>query len=92
MNEVGPINSVVPHEVGRARAEFRRGADRMASPERDDRVEISTTARALSEADATSDVRTDKVAQIRAAIERGDYETDEKLDVTIDRLLSELGG
>lgn len=92
MNEVSPINTVVPHEVGCARAEARQGVAKMASPERDDRVEISSAARALSEADTTSDVRTDKVAQIRAAIERGDYETDEKLDVTIDRLLSELGG
>ncbi|MBN1491232.1 MAG: flagellar biosynthesis anti-sigma factor FlgM [Phycisphaerae bacterium] len=90
MNEVGPINSVVQHEVGRARAEARRGVAAMASPERDDRVEISSAARALSETDR-ADVRADKVAQIRAAIERGDYETDEKLDVTIDRLLSELG-
>ena len=38
----------------------------------------------------SNDVRLDKVAQIKAQIEAGTYETDEKLDVAADRLLDDL--
>jgi anti-sigma28 factor (negative regulator of flagellin synthesis) len=38
----------------------------------------------------SNDVRTDKVAQVKAEIEAGKYETDEKLDAAIDRLLDDL--
>jgi|TARA_B100000700_G_scaffold39076_1_gene39117 negative regulator of flagellin synthesis FlgM len=37
------------------------------------------------------EIRTDRVAQIREAIESGTYETEEKLDIAIDRLLDEIG-
>ena len=37
------------------------------------------------------EIRTDRVAQIREAIESGTYETGEKLDIAIDRLLDEIG-
>ena len=36
-------------------------------------------------------IRTDRVAQIRQAIEAGTYETQDKLDIAIDRLLDEIG-
>ena len=35
--------------------------------------------------------REDRVAEIRAAIQAGTYETDDKLSVALDRLLDELG-
>ena len=37
------------------------------------------------------EIRTDRVAQIREALESGTYETEEKLNVAIDRLLDEIG-
>ena len=37
------------------------------------------------------EIRTERVAQIREAIESGTYETQEKLDIAIDRLLDEIG-
>ncbi len=37
-----------------------------------------------------NDIRTEKVAGIRAEIEAGKYEDDHKLDVATDRLLDEL--
>ena len=36
------------------------------------------------------DVRVDKVAQVKAAIADGSYETDDKLNIASDRLLDEL--
>ena len=42
-------------------------------------------------ADAASDIRFDRVNAIRAAIADGSYETPEKLDLALDRLLERLG-
>lgn len=39
----------------------------------------------------SGDVRTDKVASIRAQIEAGTYDTDEKLDGSLDGLLDDIG-
>ncbi len=54
-----------------------------------DRVELSGVQSFLSTL-KSNDVRTDKVAEIKAAIEAGTYESDDKLDVAIDRLLDDL--
>jgi anti-sigma28 factor (negative regulator of flagellin synthesis) len=37
-----------------------------------------------------NDIRTDKVAAIKAQIEAGTYEDDKKLDAAVDRLLDDL--
>lgn len=46
---------------------------------------------AVRAADATADVRLDRINAIRAAIADGSYETPEKLDIALDRLLDRLG-
>lgn len=54
-----------------------------------DRVELSGLGgvlRALKQ----NDIRADKVAQIKSAIESDAYESDDKLDAAIDRLLDDL--
>ena len=38
----------------------------------------------------SNDVRTEKVSEVRAAIEAGTYETEDKLDAAADKLLNEL--
>ncbi len=54
-----------------------------------DSVTLSTEA--VRAADAASDIRFDKVAAIKAAIADGSYDTPEKLDIALDRLLERLG-
>ncbi len=54
-----------------------------------DRVEVSDHARYLATLRSMPPIRADKVAQIKAQVEDGTYETDEKLAVAIDRLLAE---
>lgn len=54
-----------------------------------DKVELSGMSHLLK-ALKTNDVRTDKVADIRAQIEAGTYETDDKLDAAADKLLDDL--
>ena len=53
-----------------------------------DAVNLSTDA--VRAAESASDIRMDKVAAIRAAIAQGTYETPEKLDIALDRLLERL--
>jgi negative regulator of flagellin synthesis FlgM len=55
-----------------------------------DEVSISPEADLVSQVHQMADIRTDKVAEIRAQIANGTYETDDKLNVALDRLLDEL--
>ena len=55
-----------------------------------DRLEISPEADAISRAREASDVRLDRVNEIRQQIADGTYETEEKLNLALDRLLDEL--
>lgn len=56
-----------------------------------DHVDISAEADFVSQVHDMPDIRADRVADIRAQIDAGVYETDEKLDVAIGRLLDEIG-
>ena len=54
-----------------------------------DKVELSGVSHLLTSL-KTNDVRVDKVASIKAQIEAGTYESDDKLDIAADRLLDDL--
>lgn len=56
-----------------------------------DQIDISPEAELVSRVGDLPDIRADKVAEIRAQIEAGIYETDEKMDVALGRLLDEIG-
>jgi negative regulator of flagellin synthesis FlgM len=60
-----------------------------AKPSATDKLELSGASHLLA-ALKTNDVRTDKVADIRAQIANGTYETDDKIDGATDRLLDEI--
>ena len=53
---------------------------------------VTLSVGAVQAADSTADIRFDRVNAIRAAIADGSYETPEKLDAALDRLLDRLGG
>ena len=55
-----------------------------------DTVEISPEAQIRSHLADMPAERADLVARVRAEIEAGTYETDEKLNIAIDRLMDEL--
>jgi len=52
---------------------------------------VTLSVDAVRTADATADIRFDRVNAIRAAIADGSYETPEKLDLALDRLLDAIG-
>ena len=56
-----------------------------------DQVDISPEAELVSQVHDLPDIRADRVADIRAQIEAGTYETEAKLDVAVGRLLDEIG-
>lgn len=56
-----------------------------------DQLDISPEASFISRARELPDIRADRVASIRAAIASGAYETDDKLNVALDRLFDEIG-
>jgi hypothetical protein len=56
----------------------------------EDRVEISPEALSGAQG-AGPEVRGLRLAQIKAAIEAGEYETQDKLDAALSRLFGELG-
>jgi negative regulator of flagellin synthesis FlgM len=56
-----------------------------------DQVDISAEADMISRTRELPSIRADRVAQIRAQIEAGTYETAEKLSGAVDRLLDEIG-
>jgi negative regulator of flagellin synthesis FlgM len=61
-----------------------------ASPGVGDRVDISEAGRIADRMAEIPDIRADRVQEIRTAIANGTYETDEKLDVAVQRLLDEI--
>ncbi len=63
--------------------------DATPKPAATDRLELSGLSGLLKTAQK-NDIRVDKVAEMKAAIADGTYETDEKLDVATDKLLDDL--
>jgi negative regulator of flagellin synthesis FlgM len=57
-----------------------------------DRVEISPIGRMLDGVARLPEIRHEKVEEIRSQIASGVYETPEKLELALDRLMDELGG
>ena len=55
------------------------------------RDSVTLSVDAVRAADSAGDIRFDRVNAIRAAIADGSYETADKLDAALDRLLERLG-
>jgi len=68
-------------------AQSARGAELLG-----DRVEISEQATLMQKLIKGPEIRGDLVRRIRAEIEAGTYETPERINATVDILLSELTG
>jgi flagellar biosynthesis anti-sigma factor FlgM len=81
-----------PHGINAPHAPFRsQGADKTATGSSVDRVDISPAAQAAASAAESSEIRQNLVDRIRAQIAQGTYETSQKLDAAVDRLLDEIG-
>jgi flagellar biosynthesis anti-sigma factor FlgM len=56
-----------------------------------DELQLSSAGQAASMLNDVPDVRQDRVAALRSAIQSGTYETPERLSGAVDRLLDEIG-
>ena len=56
-----------------------------------DELELSEAGEIAARLAEISDIRHDRVDQIREEIARGEYETEEKLSIALDKLLDEIG-
>lgn len=55
-----------------------------------DQLDISVEAQAMTGMDGTTGIRADRVAELRAEIASGEYETAEKLDSAVSRMLNAI--
>jgi len=56
-----------------------------------DELDISDAGRLIDRVRELPEVRQDRINQIRAQIAKGTYETDEKLEIALERFLDEIG-
>jgi anti-sigma28 factor (negative regulator of flagellin synthesis) len=91
MNDIPPIktasavNGIAPQKPVEP-------ARQPATDAGEDRVEISEAGQLLSSLEHDAGIRAEKVARIRDEILNGTYETDDKVEVTVERLLDVLRG
>jgi len=87
VNNVGPssqVQKLVQNPIQKQLPTEQSGPTRAS-----DRLELSGASHLLKTL-KSNDVRTDKVANIKAQIENGTYEDDHKLNAAIDKLLDDL--
>jgi len=91
MSDVSPIGR--PGPAALSRSNHQRPSAPRTGPQTTgrDQVELSRTAQLLSKINELPDVRQGLVDRVRAEIESGNYETPEKLDAAVDRLIEEEG-
>ena len=56
-----------------------------------DQLEISSAAKMLDRLSETPEARAERLAQIKEAIENGDYDTDEKLEAALSKMIDSMG-
>ncbi len=81
----GPVQKIIQHPIQK---EVPPEVQASQGPTVD-KLDISGVSHLLT-ALRSNDIRADKVEQIRAQIQSGTYEDDQKLDVAVDRLLDEF--
>ena len=81
-----------PHGINPPHISHRAAGQQSTSPGgKVDRVDISPAAEAAIEAAEGGRVRSDLVNLIRSQIAAGTYDTPEKMDIALERLLDEMG-
>jgi len=87
----GPGGISGPNRIDLHRVNPHRPAEVDASKQARDRAEISEEARLLAKLAEVPDIRIDKINELRELIASGRYETAERIQKTVERILDELG-
>jgi negative regulator of flagellin synthesis FlgM len=92
MQIYGPTHLHGPQSIGAPHSSrISPPATRSDSAPIRDELQISDAARLVEQAQQAPDIRQDRVSAIRAQIANGSYETPDKLDMAVSRLLDEIG-
>ena len=92
MQIYGPTHLHGPQSIGAPHtSRISPPATRSDSAPIRDELQISDAARLVEQAQQAPDIRQDRVNAIRAQIANGTYETPDKLDMALSRLLDEIG-
>ena len=90
MSQINTVSGSAPIQPSQLRPVARPATAAPAGPTRgSDKLELSGASHLLKLSKA-NDVRTDKVADLKAQIAAGTYETDDKLTAAADQLLDDL--
>lgn len=89
VNAIGSVQRTAPvNHTQQSAVTQKQQTTRLSAPQ--DELEISEAARMLGDMQSNQDLRAERLAQIKAAINDGTYETDEKLGIAVDQLLKDL--
>lgn len=89
---VNGVNPPIPPQSVEPVTTVVRDGGSAALPPTGDVVEISTVARLAAQIHNVPEVRAELVARVRAEIQAGTYETQERIDSTVERLMGEFFG
>ena len=91
MSDVSPVTRPRATTPGAPARQTRPAGGPAAAPRSADRAEFSKAAQLLSKLAELPDVRQDLIDRVRAEIAAGTYETPEKIDQAIEKLVEEEG-
>jgi len=91
VNGPGAVSGSVPIRPVRPATDVSAAKETGQVASTNDRVEISVAARMLNTLNESSAVRAERLAQIKSAIDAGEYETPDKLEAALEKLLREIG-
>jgi len=89
---VNGVNPPIPPQSVEPVTTVVRDGGSASLPPTGDVVEISTVAKLAAQVHTVPEVRVDLVSRVRAEIETGTYETQERIDLAVDRLTEEFFG
>ena len=86
---IGSVSGATPARAVSPSASQPAAPPSVAGPR--DELEISSAGKMLDRLSETPEVRAERLAQIKEAIENGAYDTDEKLEAALSRMFDSLG-
>jgi negative regulator of flagellin synthesis FlgM len=88
--QIRPTSNIQTSSAVNLQAENTTNAAASANSAPVDQLDISAEAQMMSTAATGGEIRADRVADLRAQIASGQYETSEKLDLAVSRMFDEL--
>lgn len=86
---IGPVSGATPSRAVSSTTSPPVAAPSVTAPQ--DELEISSAGKMLDRLSESPEIRAERLAQIKEAIDNGAYDTDEKLEAALSRMFDSLG-